>query len=312
MTTTDELQQSAEASVNEVTENMSQFSNYIQEHIPNLINLGIKIIIAIIIFMIGRVIIKWIRKSIRYSFQVKETDAGIATFVDSMVKFGLYILLIIIIAGNLGIELSSITVLFASAGVGVSLALQDFITNFAGGIMILLLRPFTVGDYIIEDTNKNEGTVKEIKIFYTKLMTIENKVIVIPNGKLMNNSLTNVTERDERRLDLKVGISYESDLKKAKEILERLLLSHKDILTNEDWKVFVDSLADSSVVLGIRAYVKMEKYWDTRWELLEQIKLTFDEEGIEIPYPHRVFIMETNNQSINEKEQENPETNHLD
>ena len=284
MTTTDELQQSAEASVNEVTENMSQFSNYIQEHIPNLINLGIKIIIAIIIFMIGRVIIKWIRKSIRYSFQVKETDAGIATFVDSMVKFGLYILLIIIIAGNLGIELSSITVLFASAGVGVSLALQDFITNFAGGIMILLLRPFTVGDYIIEDTNKNEGTVKEIKIFYTKLMTIENKVIVIPNGKLMNNSLTNVTERDERRLDLKVGISYESDLKKTKEILERLLLSHKDILTNEDWKVFVDSLADSSVVLGIRAYVKMEKYWDTRWELLEQIKLTFDEEGIEIPY----------------------------
>lgn len=284
MTTTDELQQSAEASVNEVTENMSQFSNYIQEHIPNLINLGIKIIIAIIIFMIGRVIIKWIRKSIRYSFQVKETDAGIATFVDSMVKFGLYILLIIIIAGNLGIELSSITVLFASAGVGVSLALQDFITNFAGGIMILLLRPFTVGDYIIEDTNKNEGTVKEIKIFYTKLMTIENKVIVIPNGKLMNNSLTNVTERDERRLDLKVGISYESDLKKAKEILERLLLSHKDILTNEDWKVFVDSLADSSVVLGIRAYVKMEKYWDTRWELLEQIKLTFDEEGVEIPY----------------------------
>ena len=284
MTTTDELQQSAEASVNEVTENMSQFSNYIQEHIPSLINLGIKIIIAIIIFMIGRVIIKWVRKSIRYSFQVKETDAGIATFVDSMVKFGLYILLIIIIAGNLGIELSSITVLFASAGVGVSLALQDFITNFAGGIMILLLRPFTVGDYIIEDTNKNEGTVKEIKIFYTKLMTIENKVIVIPNGKLMNNSLTNVTERDERRLDLKVGISYESDLKKAKEILERLLLSHKDILTNEDWKVFVDSLADSSVVLGIRAYVKMEKYWDTRWELLEQIKLTFDEEGIEIPY----------------------------
>lgn len=284
MTTTDELQQSAEASVNEVTENMSQFSNYIQEHIPNLINLGIKIIIAIIIFMIGRVIIKWIRKSIRYSFQVKETDAGIATFVDSMVKFGLYILLIIIIAGNLGIELSSVTMLFASAGVGVSLALQDFITNFAGGIMILLLRPFTVGDYIIEDTNKNEGTVKEIKIFYTKLMTIENKVIVIPNGKLMNNSLTNVTERDERRLDLKVGISYESDLKKAKEILERLLLSHKDILTNEDWKVFVDSLADSSVVLGIRAYVKMEKYWDTRWELLEQIKLTFDEEGIEIPY----------------------------
>ncbi len=293
MTTTDELQQSAEASVNEVTENMSRFNIYIQEHIPNLIGLGIKVIVAIIIFMIGRVIIKWIRKSVRYSFQLKETDAGIATFVDSLLKFGLYILLLIIIAGNLGIELSSITVLFASAGVGISLALQDFITNFAGGIMILVLRPFSVGDYIIEDSNKNEGTVKEIKIFYTKLMTIENKVIVIPNGKLTNNSLTNVTERDERRLDLKVGISYESDLKKAKQILEELLLKNPNILTHEDWKVFVDSLGDSSVVLGIRAYVKMEKYWDTRWDLLEQIKLTFDEEGIDIPYNQLTVHMDT-------------------
>lgn len=284
MTATDELQQSAEASVNEVTQNMSQFNTYIQEHIPNLISIGIKLVVAIIIFMIGRVIIKWVRKSVWYSFQVKETDAGIATFVDSLLKFGLYILLFIVIAGNLGIELSSVTVLFASAGVGISLALQDFITNFAGGIMILVLRPFTVGDYIIEDTNKNEGTVKEIKIFYTKLMTIENEVIVIPNGKLTNNSLTNVTERDERRLDLKVGISYESDLKKAKQILEELLLNHPNILTHEDWKVFVDSLGDSSVVLGIRAYVKMEKYWDTRWDVLEQIKLTFDKEGIDIPY----------------------------
>ncbi len=296
MTTTDELQQSAEASVNEVTENMSRFNTYIQEHVPNLIGLGIKVIVAIIIFMIGRVIIKWIRKSVRYSFQLKETDAGIATFVDSLLKFGLYILLLIIIAGNLGIELSSITVLFASAGVGISLALQDFITNFAGGIMILVLRPFSVGDYIIEDSNKNEGTVKEIKIFYTKLMTIENKVIVIPNGKLTNNSLTNVTERDERRLDLKVGISYESDLKKAKQILEELLLKNPNILTHEDWKVFVDSLGDSSVVLGIRAYVKMEKYWDTRWDLLEQIKLTFDEEGIDIPYNQLTVHMDTENE----------------
>lgn len=296
MTTTDELQQSAEASVNEVTENMSRFNTYIQEHVPNLIGLGIKVIVAIIIFMIGRVIIKWIRKSVRYSFQLKETDAGIATFVDSLLKFGLYILLLIIIAGNLGIELSSITVLFASAGVGISLALQDFITNFAGGIMILVLRPFSVGDYIIEDSNKNEGTVKEIKIFYTKLMTIENKVILIPNGKLTNNSLTNVTERDERRLDLKVGISYESDLKKAKQILEELLLKNPNILTHEDWKVFVDSLGDSSVVLGIRAYVKMEKYWDTRWDLLEQIKLTFDEEGIDIPYNQLTVHMDTENE----------------
>lgn len=206
---------------------------FIQEHIPNIINFGIKLFVTIIIFVIGRILIKWIRKSVKYSFERRNTDTGVATFVDSMMKFGLYILLFIIIGGNLGIELSSITVLFASAGVGISLALQDFLMNFAGGILILLLRPFTVGDYIIEDTNKNEGTVKEIKIFYTKLMTIENKVIVIPNGKLTNNSLTNVTAKDERKLDLKVGISYESDLKKAKSILERLLKEHTGILTKD-------------------------------------------------------------------------------
>ena len=170
MTTADELQQSAQESVNEVSQNMSQFNSYIQGHIPDFINFGIKALIAVIIFLIGRFLIKWIRRSVQYSFQRKSADTGVAQFVDSMLKFGLYVLLLIIVAGNLGIELSSITVLFASAGVGISLALQGVLTNFAGGVLILMLRPFTVGDYIIEDTNRNEGTVKEIKIFYTKLI----------------------------------------------------------------------------------------------------------------------------------------------
>lgn len=284
MTTADELQQSAEESVQEVTQNVSQFQSYIENHIPDLIGFGIKILIAILIFAVGKFLIKWIRKSVQYSFQRKNTDIGVAQFVDSILKFGLYVFLLIIIAGNIGIELSSITVLFASAGVGISLSLQGVLTNFAGGVLILMLRPFAVGDYIIEDTNKNEGTVKEIKIFYTKLSTVDNKTIVIPNGTLTNNSLTNVTAKAERQLDLKVGISYQSDLKNAKSLLEQLLKEHTSILTEEECKVFVDSLGDNAVVLGIRAWVKTEEYWSTRWDLLEQIKLRFDEEGIDIPY----------------------------
>lgn len=282
--TTDLLQKTSDVSAEEVQHEVNALVQFVQDHIPNLIAYGIRILIALVIFMIGRFLIKWIRKRVRHSFDRTNADKGVAQFTDSMLKFGLYLLLILAVAANLGIELSSITVLFAGAGVGVTLALQGSLSNFAGGVLILLLKPFVVGDYIIEDNGKNEGTVKEIQIFYTKLTTIDNKTVVIPNGTLANHSLTNVTARDERQLDLKIGISYESDLKKAKQILERMLNENENIIKDEDINVFVDSLGDSSVVLGIRAWVKTEEYWKTRWGLLEEIKLTFDEEGITIPY----------------------------
>lgn len=282
--TTELLQKTTDVSAEEVQHEVNALVQFVQDHIPNLIAYGIRILIALVIFMIGRFLIKWIRKRVRHSFDRTNADKGVAQFTDSMLKFGLYLLLILAVAANLGIELSSITVLFAGAGVGVTLALQESLSNFAGGVLILLLKPFVVGDYIIEDNGKNEGTVKEIQIFYTKLTTIDNKTVVIPNGTLANHSLTNVTARDERQLDLKIGISYESDLKKAKQILERMLNENENIIKDEDTNVFVDSLGDSSVVLGIRAWVKTEEYWKTRWGLLEEIKLTFDEEGITIPY----------------------------
>lgn len=282
--TTDLLQKTTDVSAEEVQHEVNALVQFVQDHIPNLIAYGIRILIALVIFMIGRFLIKWIRKRVRHSFDRTNADKGVAQFTDSMLKFGLYLLLILAVAANLGIELSSITVLFAGAGVGVTLALQGSLSNFAGGVLILLLKPFVVGDYIIEDNGKNEGTVKEIQIFYTKLTTIDNKTVVIPNGTLANHSLTNVTARDERQLDLKIGISYESDLKRAKQILERMLNENENIIKDEDINVFVDSLGDSSVVLGIRAWVKTEEYWKTRWGLLEEIKLTFDEEGITIPY----------------------------
>lgn len=292
-TTTGEIiQETAEQSLQEVGENVSGIVQYFQEHIPDIVDFGIRFLIALAIFFVGRFLIKWIRKRVKHSFARANADKGVAQFTDSFLKFALYLFLILVVAANLGINLSSITVLFASAGVGISLALQESLSNLAGGVLILLTKPFAVGDYIIEDTNHNEGTVKEIQVFYTKLTTVDNRTIVIPNGTLANGSLTNVTDKEERQLDLKIGISYHSDLKKAKLLTEHLLTGHQGILKEKGCKVFVDSLGDSAVILGARAWVRTDEYWDTRWDLLEQIKLTFDSEGIEIPFNQLTVHME--------------------
>ena len=182
-------------------------------------------------------------------------------------------------------DTASVAALIASGGVAAGLALQGSLSNFAGGVLILLLKPFEVGDYIVEDTNHNEGTVKEIQIFYTKLSTIDNKTIVIPNGILTNSSLTNMSAQPERRLNIKIGITYEADLKKAKKIMEKLLTEDDCVMKDKEISVFVDNLADHAVVIGARGWVKNEEFWPTQWRLLEKIKLSFDEAGIEIAYP---------------------------
>lgn len=279
----DVIDSAAEATT-EAAQEVNQFVQFIEDNIPNLIGFGIKVILALVFFFLGSKIIKWIRKIVHRSFERTNVDAGVAQFVDSMLKFGLYALLIFMIATNFGIESSSIAALIASAGVAIGLAVQGSLSNFAGGILILLLKPFAVGDYIIVTQEGIEGTVKEIQIFYTKLATVDNQRVVVPNSILTSNSLTNVTARPERQLDLKVGIGYDSDLKKAKKLIEDMLYSDPSVIQDEDIKVFVDSLGDSAVMIGLRAWVKTEEYWATRWRLTEQIKLTFDVEGIEIPY----------------------------
>ena len=275
---------SAEEVAAEVTGEVNRVAEYFQEHLPALIGFGIRVVLAFVFFLAGRVVIRWIQRIVKHSLQRTSADQGVIQFVDSLLKFSLYALLIFTIATKLGVESSSVAALIASAGVAIGLALQGSLSNFAGGVLILLLKPFVVGDYIIEDTGKNEGTVKEIQIFYTKLSTVDNKTIVIPHGTLANSSLTNVTARPERQLDLKVGIAYHADLKKAKALLEELLTKDDAIMQDEDIKVFVDSLADSAVILGLRAWVKTDEFWPTKWRLLEEIKLAFDREGIEIPY----------------------------
>ena len=268
-----------------VVEETMNFQKYLNDHIPDLITFGLKVVLAIVFFFIGRKIITWIRKIVRKSFERSNADKGVEQFVDSLLKFFLYAILLFSIVTKFGVESSSIAALIASGGVAIGLAVQGSLSNFAGGVLILLLKPFVVGDYIIEDNHKNEGTVKEIQIFYTKLSTVDNKTIIIPNGTLANTSLTNVTAKEVRRLEIKVGISYDSDLRKAKKIRAEILDREEKILKEDEVLIYVDDLADSSVQIGIRAWVKTDDYWPVRWKLLEEIKLTFDREGIEIPYP---------------------------
>lgn len=278
----------------EAVKQVNQLTQYVQDSIPGLITFGLKVLAALVAFFIGRLVIRWIRKIVRRSFERSGADKGVEQFVDSLLKYGLYALLVFSLISSLGFDTTSVAAVLASGGVTIGLALQGSLSNFAGGVLILLLKPFVVGDYIIEDTNGKEGTVKEIQIFYTKLSTIDNKTIVIPNGMLTNNSITNATAKDERQLDLRVGISYDADIRQAKNVIEKLLEKDECIIKNEQINVFVHELADSAVVLGIRAWVKNEEYWETRWRLLEEIKILLDENGIEIPYPQMAVHMKEN------------------
>ena len=278
----------------EAVKQVNQLTQYVQDSIPELITFGLKVLAALVAFFVGRLVIRWIRKIVRRSFERSGADKGVEQFVDSLLKYGLYALLVFSLSSSLGFDTTSVAAVLASGGVAIGLALQGSLSNFAGGVLILLLKPFVVGDYIIEDSNGKEGTVKEIQIFYTKLSTIDNKTIVIPNGMLTNNSITNATAKDERQLDLRVGISYDADIRQAKSVIENLLIKDECIIKNEQINVFVHELADSAVVLGIRAWVKNEEYWETRWRLLEEIKLLLDENGIEIPYPQMTVHMQKN------------------
>lgn len=286
--------EAATKTTQDTVKEVSQFTTYLQNHIPDLISFGIKVVFALVFFFIGRIVIRWIRKLVRKSMQRSGADKGVEQFVDSLLKFSLYFLLLFMIGTKFGIDASSVAALIASGGVAIGLAMQGSLSNFAGGVLILLLKPFEVGDYIIEDTNKNEGTVKEIQIFYTKLTTIDNKTIVIPNGILTNNSLTNATAKDERRLDLRVDISYDADLKKAKAMIMDVLNDDPAVLREDEIVVFVDELGESSVVLGARAWTKNADFWQAKWRILENIKEKMDENQIEIPYRQLTVHMNKN------------------
>lgn len=251
-----------------------------------IINFSIRVIIALIIFAVGLKLISILRKVIRKFMEKSKADRGVIQFTDAFVKTSLIIILVLSIATHFGLDVTSVATIIGSAGVTIALALQGSLSNFVGGILLLILKPFKVGDYIIEDTNKNEGVVSEISLFYTKLMTADGKVVILPNGTLANTSMTNVTDQKYRRLDLKISVSYDADIKTAKSVLEDILKKQSTVNHEMEELVFVDELADSAVMLGMRCYIKQEDYWNTRWSLLEEVKYKLDENQIEIPYNH--------------------------
>ena len=269
----------------EVTEKIGVLERFFETLPQKAFDLGVRVLLALLFFFIGLQLIKLIRRILKKSLQRAKADVGVVQFLDSFVKFTLYLVLIFMIGSSFGLDAASVVAVVGSAGVAIGLALQGSLSNLAGGVLILLLKPFKVGDYIIEDTNKNEGTVTEIQIFYTKLTTPDEKTVVLPNGTLANSSLTNVTNTGIRRLDMTVGISYMADLKLAKEVALDILKEDAATMKDKELDVFVAELGDSAVLLNLRCYVKSEDYWPTRSRVLEAVKLTFDEKGIEIPYP---------------------------
>lgn len=278
-------QENMQQNVEEVAKNPGIIRTYFENLVPDLISFGLQVVIAILIYVVGAKIIKAILKMMNRSMERAGTDIGVKQFLSTVIKYALYIILIMIILNLFGIATTSVVALIGSAGVAIGLALQGSLANIAGGVLILLLKPFRVGDYIIEDTNKNEGTVAEISVFYTKLLTIDNKVVMIPNGILANASLTNVSHMDKRRVDLVVGVSYEADIKKTKEVLQKVIEEEPARLKDEEMQVFVSELADSSVNMGVRVWVKAEEYWPAKWRITENVKLALDKNGISIPYP---------------------------
>ncbi len=247
-------------------------------------NLGVRILFALVFLFVGMQLIKLVLHIVHKAMEKAKADVGVVQFVNSFLKAAMYVILVFMLASYFGVDAASIVALLGSAGVAIGLAIQGSLSNLAGGVLILMLKPFKVGDYIVEGTSGKEGTVVEIRIFYTKLATLDNKEVILPNGSLANTNIVNVTARKFRRIDVPVSISYNADIKKAKEALEKMLHDDDKTMKDRELIVFVDKLGESGIDLVVRFWVKNQDYWTAMWQITEKCKYTLDEAGIEIPY----------------------------
>ena len=253
-----------------------------ERYVPVVCDYLLRIALVLVIFFVGRKLIKNIVSLCDQALKRHGMEVTVRRFFCNVINALGYICMLGILLQTVGLTATSLTALVASAGVAVGLALQGSLSNFAGGVLILLMKPFVIGDYIVQ--GNTEGTVKEIGLVYTELITADNRLIVIPNGTLIDSSIVNVTATGKRRLELSVGIGYKSDLKKAKEVLIRLGENDPARDPENPVNVFVSELAESSVNLGLHVWVSSSEYWNAKWRLTENIKMAFDEEGIEIPF----------------------------
>jgi len=261
-----------------LSEYADKFVTLFMEYLPNIIT-------ALLLLVVGLWVIRIFMNVLRRVFNKRELDESLKKFLLDLTSWALKILLFITVISQLGVQTTSFVAILGAAGLAVGLALQGSLANFAGGVLILLFKPFKIGDFI--EAQGESGTVKEIAIFYTKMLTVNNQLVIIPNGKLSNDNITNYTSEGKRRDVISFGISYDCDVKKAKDILVNLMNEQKDILKDPAPVVFVAELADSSVNLSARFWALNEHFWDLHFHIIEEGKSRLEAEGIVIPFPQR-------------------------
>jgi small conductance mechanosensitive channel len=258
------------------------------ENITNIITnyaiqYGIKVIGAALIFIIGRLVAKFLTGIIKKIMSKAKVEPTLSSFLGDLTYIGLIVLVILASLSTLGIKMTSFVAIVGAATLAIGLALQNNLSNIGAGVVLMLFRPFKVADFV--EIGGVSGTVEKISLFNTELKTPDNKAIIVPNSNILGNNITNYSAKDTRRIDLVIGIGYDDDIKLAKETLNEILTNDKRILKDPPPTIAVAELADSSVNFAVRPWVKSSDYWDVYFDLLEKIKLTFDEKGIGIPYP---------------------------
>lgn len=268
-------------------EKFKDINIYIEEYGQKLIDFLPSLIGAILLLFIGMWVIRLINKVVRKFFDKKDYDPTLENFIASLINWALKIVLFVLVVTQLGVESASLVAIIGAAGLAVGLALQGSLANFAGGILILLMKPFKVGDFI--SAQGIDGTVKDINIFNTKLSTFGNQLAIIPNGKLSNDNIVNYTSEGIRRENLTFGIGYDDNIKEAKDILLNLVNEQEAVLQLDDKApmIVVAELGDSSVNLSLRYWAKNEDFWNLRWLILEEGKFRLEAAGISIPFPQR-------------------------
>lgn len=262
---------------------MEQIGTFGQKLNDALITFGPRLIGALLTLIIGWWLIKIIQDALRKSFEKKEMDASLRGFLNSMISILLKVLLIISVIGMLGVQMTSFIAILAAAGLAIGMALSGTLQNFAGGVIILIFKPFKVGDYI--EAQGHSGSVNEVQIFNTILKTPDNRTIIIPNGGLSNDSMVNYSTEPKRRVDFVFGIGYGDDVDKAKAVLKKLIDEDDRILQDPEPFIAVKELGDSSVNIVVRAWAEAANFWGIYFDMHEKVYKTFDKEGLNIPFP---------------------------
>ena len=274
---------SEDSVVKEMTESISMVETWFTNNSELLIQYGVNIISAVLILFIGIIIVKAIANSVAKILNKKKMDKAVVDFVHALVRYLLFVIVLIAALGRLGVQTASVVAVIGAAGLAVGLALQGSLSNFAAGVLIVAFRPFKSGDYV--EIGGVAGSVESIQIFQTILTTPDNKMVVVPNGSVINGAIVNYSRHDTRRIDHVIGVSYGADLQKTKQVILSVLEADQRILKEPGIQIGVSALADSSVNFVVRPWCKTSDYWNVYFDSLQGIKEALDKEGIEIPFP---------------------------